>query len=116
MKLHFHKCEIKTFLLPCLGDNKIKMHCLKSFVVNQVIVIEKYGTLLPCTTQRIGRYSFRQLARIKKTIILILETVITNLLDMTFIINRISNILALTDIRIKPFKCAQMYLVFQLYD
>lgn len=41
MKLHFHKCEIKTLLLPCLGDNKIKMHCLKSFVVNQVIVIEK---------------------------------------------------------------------------
>ena len=41
MKLHFHKCEIRTFLLPCLGDNKIKMHCLKSFVVNQVIVIEK---------------------------------------------------------------------------
>jgi hypothetical protein len=53
MKLNFHKCEIKTFLLPCLGDNKIKMHCLKSFVVNQVIVIEKYGTLLLCTTQRI---------------------------------------------------------------
>ena len=31
LKLHFHKCEIKTFLLPCLGDNKIKMHCLKFF-------------------------------------------------------------------------------------